>query len=146
MPMIGSPLVASRSAPVRPVRLPQAIKDTIVTMVESGANFIVAGQQHGVTPRRMREWLGRPEAISFLRKTRAQFRAAACAGNEHFLVAIRSGDNSMAAVNAIKVLEQISDTEVARPSNAPSPGVTIVIRAPVEQTIRDVTPAIDASD
>jgi hypothetical protein len=39
------------------------------------------------------------------------------------------------------VLEQISDAEVARPSNLPSPGVTIVIRAPVEQTIRDVTPA-----
>jgi hypothetical protein len=132
--MIGSPLVASRPEPVRPVRLPQAVKDAITTMVEEGLDFASAGQQHGVQAQRMRKWLGRSEAIAFLRKERARFRQSACAANEHFLCAIRSGDNSMAAVNAIKVLEQISDAEVARPSNAPSPGVTIVIRAPVDIT------------
>jgi hypothetical protein len=52
----------------------------------------------------------------------------------------------MAAVNAIKVLEQISDNEVARPSNSPSPGVTIVIRE--ARSAIDITPAkvIDAGE
>src|SRR6516162_1940536 len=116
MPMIVSPLVASRPAPARPVRLPQAVKDVIVTMVESGADFISAGKQHGVQAQRMRKWLGRPECIAFLRKQRAQFRAATCAANEAFLVAIRAGDNSAAAVHAIRTLEQLSDSEVTRPS------------------------------
>jgi hypothetical protein len=151
MPMIGSPLVASRPAPVRPVRIPEPVKAAITTMVEQGLDFVTAGQQHGVTPRRMREWLGRSETIAFLRKERARFRQSACAANEAFLVAIRAGENSMAAVNAIKVLEQIADTEVAKPSNAPSPGVTIrIINQQPQPAPIDVTPTppriIDAGE
>ena len=148
VPMIGSPLVASRPEPVRAARVPERVRQSIVTMVETGASFVDAGKQHGVSAQMMRRWLGRTEAIHFLRKTRAQFRAAACAGNEHFLVAIRSGDNSMAAVNAIKVLEQISDGEIARPSTAPTPGITLVIHQPAAAPIVDITPSkvIDAGD
>ena len=144
MPMIGSPLVASRPAPVRATRLPEPVKAAITAMVEEGLDFISPGKQHGVQAQRMRKWLGRPECIAYLRKQRAQFRAAACAANEAFLVAIRSGDNSMAAVHAIRALEQLADNEVSRPSNAPSPGVTIVIRQPINP--KDITPAkvIDA--
>jgi hypothetical protein len=39
-----------------------------------------------------------------------------------------------------------SHSERALQAPAPTPGVTIVIRAPVEQTIRDVTPAVDAGE
>ena len=57
--------------------------------------------------------------------------------------------NQNAAVSAAKTLEQISDIEVARPSNAASPGVTIRIinQAPQPMPI-DITPAkvIDAND
>jgi hypothetical protein len=149
MPMIGSPLTASRPAPVRPVRIPEPVKAAIITMVEEGLDFVAAGKRHDVTARRMREWLGRSEAIAFLRKQRAQFRAAACAANEAFLIAIRAGDNSAAAVHAIRTLEQLADHEMTRPSNALGPGIQIVIRhAPAEPPIRDVTPAkvIDAGD
>jgi hypothetical protein len=124
--MIGSPLVASRPAPVRPARVPERVKQAIVTMVETGADFVAAGQQHGVSAHMMRRWLGRSEAIAYLRKQRAQFRAAACAANEAFLVAIRGGDNSMAAVHAIRALEQLAD-KVARPSTAPQPGIRLTI-------------------
>jgi hypothetical protein len=123
------------------------VKAAIITMVEEGLDFVAAGKRHDVTARRMREWLGRAEAISFLRKTRAQFRAAACAANEAFLVAIRAGDNSAAAVHAIRTLEQLADNEVARPHNAPTPGIQIVIRhAPAEPPMRDITPVIDAGE
>ena len=50
-------------------------------------------------------------------------------------------ENKNAAVAAAKVLEQISDAEVAKPSNAVSPGVTIVIRhARADDVPIDVTP------
>jgi len=140
VPMFGTPVVSSRPEPVRAARVPERIKQAVVTMVETGADFIAAGKQHGVSAQMMRRWLGRPECIVFLRKQRAQFRAAACAANEAFLVAIRSGDNSMAAVHAIRALEQLADNEVIRPSNVPLPGVTIVIREARPGSI-DITPA-----
>jgi hypothetical protein len=144
MPMIGSPLVASRPEPVRAVRVPERVKQAIVTMVETGADFVSAGKQHGVTAQMMRRWLGRAECISYLRKQRAQFRTVACAGNEACLVSIRDGvdGNQMARVAAVKVLAGLENDEVARPSNAPSPGVTIVIRHAAEpMPPRDITPA-----
>ena len=138
MPMFGTPVLASRPEPVRAARIPEAVKLAITTMVEEGEDFISAGKRHGVTAQMMRRWLGRAEAITFLRKERSRFRQSACAANEAYLVSIRAGDNSAAAVHAIRTLEQLADNEVARPSNAVSPGVTIVIRAPAEP--RDITP------
>jgi len=145
MPMFGTPVVASLSEVARPARLPEPVKAAITSMVEEGLCFASAGQRHGVSAQRMRRWLGRREAVAFLRKTRAQFRVAACAANEAYLVTIRSGENSMAAVNAIKVLEQISDNEVARPSNSPGPGVTIVIREARPEPI-NITAKVIAGD
>ena len=146
MPMIGSPLVASRPAPVRAVRIPEKVRHAITAMVEEGLDFVSAGKQHGVTAQMMRRWLGRAEAIAFLRQARSRFRQSACAANEAYLVAIRSGDNSAAAVHAIRTLEQLADNEVTRPSNVPQPGIQIVIRhAPAEPRpaapIVDITPS-----
>src|SRR5262249_4618319 len=96
-------------------------------------------------------WLGRAEAINYLRKERARFRATVCAQNEFVLAEIRDDrdGNQMARVHAVRALEQLADTEVARPSNAPSPGVTIRIinQAPQPAPI-DVTPTriIDAGE
>jgi hypothetical protein len=148
MPMIGSPLVASRPASVRPARLPEAVKAAITSMVEQGLDFVAAGQQHGVTAQMMRRWLGRGEAIAFLRKERARFRATVCAANDAYLVGIRSGDNSMAAVRAIQVLEGLADAEMAKPANAVSPGVTIRIVHQTQPAPIDVTPSriIDAGE
>jgi hypothetical protein len=150
MPMIGSPLVASRPAPVRPVRLPQAVKDVIITMVDEGLAWTTAAQQHGVQLQRMRKWLGRTECIGFLRQQRARFRATVCAQNEFTLAQIRDDHegNQMARVHAVRALEQLTDNEVARPSNAPQPGIQIVIRhepAPIDITPRPAQ-VIDAGE
>ena len=107
MPMIGSPLVASRPKPMRPVRIPEAVKLAITDMVELGDDFIAAGKRHGVKAQVMRRWLGRGECIAFLRKERSRFRQSACAQNEACLVQIRDAvdGNQMARVAAIKTLE-----------------------------------------
>jgi hypothetical protein len=134
--MFGTPVVSSRPEPVRAARVPQKVRLALTDMVELGDDFVSAGKRHGVTAQMMRRWLGRAEAISFLRATRSRFRQSACAANEAYLVAIRAGDNSAAAVHAIRTLEQLSDNEAAKPVNAPGPGITIVIReARIEQPI-----------
>jgi hypothetical protein len=151
--MIGSPIVASRPKPVRAARVPEAVKLAIIDMVELGDDFVSAGRRHAVSAQMMRRWLGRAEAISFLRKERSRFRQSVCAQNEFVLAEIRNdrdGDQ-MARVHAVRALEQLADTEVARPSNAPSPGVTIVIRHARADDAIDITspvkvPLIDAGD
>ena len=152
MPMFGTPVAASRPEPVRAVRVPERVRLAITTMVEEGLDFVAAGKRHGVPAQGMRRWLGRAEAISFLRAERSRFRQCACAQNEAYLIAIRSGDNSMAAVRAIQVLEGLADTEAARPSNT-APGivlrlVTVVQDAKAVGQAIDVTPTklIDAGD
>jgi DNA-binding SARP family transcriptional activator len=149
MPMFGTPIAASRREPARAVRLPEGVRLAIIDMVELGDDFISAGKRHNVTAQQMRRWLGRSEAISFLRAARSRFRQSVCAANEAHLVAIRGGENAAAAVHAIRTLEQLADNEVTRPSNAPQPGIQIVIRhALAEPPLRDVTPAkvINAGD
>jgi hypothetical protein len=139
--MFGTPVVSSRPEPVRPARVPEPVKQAIVTMVETGADFVAAGKQHGVTAQMMRRWLGRSEAITYLRKERSRFRQSVCAQNEYVLADIRDHAlNSMSRVHAVRTLEQLADGEVARPSNAVSPGVTIVIRQAPESAPRDITP------
>jgi len=140
MPMFGTPVVASRPESVRAARVPQAVKLAIVDMVELGINFVAAGKQHGVTAQMMRRWLGRAECISFLRQERARFRQSACAQNEAFLVAIRSGDNSMAAVRAIQVLEGLDEgASLRRSGDVQTPGIVLKIVNVSPQPI-DITP------
>jgi hypothetical protein len=143
MPMIGSPIAASRRTPSRAVRLPESVKLAIIEMIETGADFISAAKANGLQPQTMRRWLGRAECINFLRKERARFRATVCAQNEAVLAEIRDDreGNQMARVHAVRALEQLADSEVAKPSSAPSPGVTIrIINQQPQQAPIDVTP------
>jgi hypothetical protein len=128
MPMFGTPVAASRREPVRVARLPEGVRLAIIDMVELGNDFIAAGKRHGVKPQVMRRWLGRAECISFLRKERARFRQTVCAQNEAYLVAIRAGDNSMAAVRAIQVLEGLDEQgSLRRVGSEQTPGIVLKI-------------------
>jgi hypothetical protein len=143
MPMHGTPIAASRRQPARAVRPPEGVKRAIIEMVETGIDFISAAKQHGVQPQAMRRWLGRAECISFLRKARARFRATVCAQNEAILAQIRDDreGNQMARVAAIKTLEGLEESELAKPSNSLSPGITIkIIHPPPQPAPIDVTP------
>jgi hypothetical protein len=126
--MFGTPVVASRPESVRAARVPQAVKLAIVDMVELGDDFVSAGKRHGVTAQMMRRWLGRAEAITYLRAERSRFRQSVCAQNESYLVAIRGGDNSMAAVRAIQVLEGLDEQgSLRRVGSEQTPGIVLKI-------------------
>jgi hypothetical protein len=145
--MFGTPVVASRPEPARAARIPEKVRLAITAMVEEGEDFVSAGKRHGVTAQIMRRWLGRAECISFLRKERARFRQSACAQNEAYLVAIRAGENSMAAVRAIQVLEQLDETPAHRAGDAGnSRGIVLnIIHATPTAPAIDITPQAASS-
>jgi transposase-like protein len=148
MPMFGTPLVSSHPEPVRVVRIPESVKRAIVTMVESGADFVSAGKRHGVKPQTMRRWLGRAECITFLRKERTRFRQSVCAQNEYVLAQIRDDNdgNQMARVRSIQVLEGLDEAAAPwRSGDATSPGITIQIvnNPPVEKPAGPVIDAVE---
>lgn len=115
-------------------------------MIYEGCDLVVAAQASGLKPDTMRRWLHRPELVGFLRRERAAFRQALCAGNERALAQIRDEfDNAMAKVNSIKCLEDMNEeSSLRRASDVQSPGVTIVIRHAAEVSrpapIVDITP------
>jgi hypothetical protein len=148
MPMFGTPIAASRPAPVRAARVPQAIRAAITDMVELGDDWVASGKRHGVSAQMMRRWLGRAEAIAFLRATRSRFRQTACAANEAYLVAIRSGDNSMAAVRAIQVLEGLDEQgSLRRVGDTQTPGIVLkIVNVTSAPQPIDVTPRANNTD
>jgi hypothetical protein len=86
--------------------------------------------------------LGRAEAISFLRQERSRFRQTICAANESYLAAIRAGDNSMAAVRAIQVLESLDEQgSLRRVGEVQTPGIVLKIVSVNPQSAPiDITP------
>src|SRR6516225_2062365 len=73
----------------------------------------------------LREALRKPHVKAFYLAELGVLRESERPRTFHRLTALR--ENRNAAVAAAKVLEQISDPELAKPSNLPTPGVTIRI-------------------
>jgi hypothetical protein len=113
-------------------------------MVHEGCDLVAAARASGLRPDTLRRHLHRIVTIGFIHRERKAFRAALCSSNEYFLGEIRSGDNSMAAVNAIKVLEQLDDEQHRAGSDAQVAGITIQI---VNNVAADApAKVIDATD
>ena len=114
-------------------------------MIHEGCNLVLAAQASGLRPDTLRRWLHRPELVGLIRRERAAFRQAICAGNEHALMQIRDepGGNAMAKVNSIKCLEDMNEEgSLRRSSDVPSPGVTIrIVNVTPQPVFGNVTPA-----
>jgi hypothetical protein len=149
---ISTPIAASGHLPKRETRVPKHVKTAILAMIEDGCDFIAAARLVGLKPDSMRRWLGRAETLSYLREQRKRFRASVCAGNEYALAEIRdTAENSVARVNAVKVLEQIDENADPRhASNTIVPGVTLrivnVVAPSAQRPTIDVTPRAAAPE
>lgn len=142
---ISTPIAASasRSSPERVRRIPQAVQSACLTMIYDGLDLVAASRAHGLRPDTLRKWLHRAECVAFVRRSRAVYRAAICASNEHALLDIRNNaENAMAKVNAIKLLEAIEDNKVVNPAST-TPGIVIRVvnvAPPASPPTIDVTP------
>ena len=126
MPLATAP---SRSLEPRPRPIPAGVKAACLMMIYEPTDFITAAKANGLKPETLRRWLHRPEVIGLLRKERAAFRAAICAGNERVLASIRDEEdgNQMARVHAIKTLEQLDTEATAHPLVPRAPGFVIIV-------------------
>jgi hypothetical protein len=146
MGSIIQPFAASgpRSPTERPRQVPPSVRAAALKMIYEGCDLVVAAQASGLRPDTLRRWLHRPELVGFLRRERAAFRQALCAGNERALAQIRDeSDNAMAKVNSIKCLEDMNEEgSLRRASDVPSPGVTIrILNVSSSQAPIDITPS-----
>ena len=110
-------------SPDRPRRIPQAVKASCLRTVHEAVDFIAAAKANGLRPDTLRRWLHDPAVVGLIRRERAAFRLAICSANERVLADIRDkGENAMARVRAVQVLEGIELHIRSRPMMRSKPG------------------------
>src|SRR6516165_10113874 len=125
-----------------PGKVTGRLRAALLDMVWKGSRRDDAAKANSMSIHGLREALRKPHVKAFYLAELGVFRESERPKTFHWLCDLRDqNENKNAAVAAAKVLEQISDAEVAKPSNAVSPGVTIVIRhARADDVPIDVTP------
>lgn len=103
-------------SPDKPLKRPdnairRKLRAALDAMIWDGLEWNDAAHAVGFNIGAMRKALNRPHVIAYLRAEREVFRASISPKNIHRLKQIRDAADNMPAVNAIKVLEQISDEQ-----------------------------------
>jgi hypothetical protein len=128
--LVPSPqAVNDRSDRSPPLRVGGKLRQALLLMVWEGLPYNTAAERCNLRVHSMREALERPHVLAFIRSQKQVMRTAASGANILALTEVRDQrDNQMARVQAVKALEQLSDTDQARGGSAPAqPGLTIQI-------------------
>lgn len=106
------------------------LRNAINYMVWEGLDRTEAAQKATLADHSLREALKKPHVKRFYLDQLDVLRTSARARNIHRLMEIRDAADNMPAVQAIKVLEQLSEEQAVGASYVrSSPGVTIVIES-----------------
>jgi hypothetical protein len=109
-----------------PGRVTGKLYKAIDAMVWSAASRKEAAQVAGLTDHGLRQALRRPHVLAFYLSECEVLRASGRAKRLHRLEELAAQDSNMnAAVNAIKVAEQIVEDPVRRGAATPTPGIVI---------------------
>jgi hypothetical protein len=114
----------------KPLRVRGKLRNAIEFAVTEGLEWSEASKKAGLTTRAMRKAQEKPHVIRYIRERKALFRAEINTKNEHRLAALRDqNSNQMAAVAAIKTLEQFERDQSSSPTltRNVTPGVVVVI-------------------
>jgi hypothetical protein len=135
-----------------PGRVTGKLYKAIDAMVWTGASRKEAAQVAGLSDHGLRQALRRPHVLAFYLSECEVLRASGRAKRLHRLEELAAQNNNMnAAVNAIKVAEQLTDDPITRGAATPTPGISIrIVNVSSPPPPIDVTPAkvplIDAGD
>jgi len=111
-----------------PGKVTGRLKRALLAMVWEGRKRKDAAEVSRMTDHSLRAALKRPHVMAFYLKELEVLRTSERARSIFRLTELREQDsNKMAAVNAIKALEQITDEPLPLGGRALQPGVTIVI-------------------
>jgi hypothetical protein len=124
-----------------PGKVTGRLRAALLDMVWKGSRRDDAAKANSMSIHGLREALRKPHVKAFYLAELGVLRESERPRTFHRLCSLRDQDfNRNAAVAAAKVLEQISDDQLlARSSNSPTPGVTIVIRE--ARSAIDLTPS-----
>lgn len=112
--------------PKRPPRVTPELVVACKAIVWEGQELDQAASSAGLTTRALRLALQRPHVLAFLKEEREVLLAVARAQNIHHAIEVRRGDNAMARLGAIKVIEAQTDHQPGQ-GVAREPGLVIQI-------------------
>lgn len=116
------------SKPGKQLKITRKVRDAIHAMVWDGLKRDEAAAKAGIKDNSLYVALRRPDVKAFYMRELDVLRTSERARNIHTLAEVRDQtSNQMARVQAVKALEQIDDSEAARPSANSLPGLQIVI-------------------
>jgi hypothetical protein len=122
----------------RPLRVTGKLAIACKRIVWEGEELDIAAKAAGLTTRTLRLALERPHVISWIRAQREVFRAHVSAQNIHRAKKMRDeSDNQMAALGAMKLIEQIGDQSAPGAQQPASPGLVIVVMGNAAQPSTD---------
>lgn len=132
--LIQPPKANRKNAPQVTGKLVIALK----AIVWEGQELQQAATLAGLTTHAVRLALSRPHVIAFLKAEREVLRQYVSAQNIHHVVAMRESGNAMAALGAMKLIEQMGTDNAGRSiGSVGSPGLTIQIINSVSSTQSD---------
>jgi predicted DNA-binding protein (UPF0251 family) len=141
---MASNLVSTPQAALKPAkphgntRISREIAEAITLMVEEGLAWDQAAAKVNIHVRTMRLALEKPHVIRFLKDKRDVFRENVSAANIHRARAIRDqDDNKMAAIQAMRFIEQLGEEQGSGPGARMPAGLTIVIAPGASAAISD---------
>jgi hypothetical protein len=112
----------------KPLKVTGKVSALLDMMIETGKRYPEAAPLVGMHVRAARKALDQQHVLNELRRRKQVFRASISSGNILRLAELRDqDDNKMAAIGAIKVLEQIDDDPASNATRNHAPGVVIVI-------------------
>jgi hypothetical protein len=119
-----------------------AVRTAIDAMVFDRCTRAEACQRAGLQERSLYLAFEKPEVAAYFNKQLEVLRAGERPQNIHRLTQIRDACNNMPAVQAVRLLEQLDQDAISRPSaNRPTPGVVInVVSASPSPPVIDVMP------
>lgn len=130
----------------KPLKVAPQISKLLDRMVETGERYPDACKAVGMNARSARKALDQQHVLNELRRRKHVFRAAISAGNIVRLAELRDQDeHKIAALGAIKLLEQIEDNEQQQPKRT-TPGITIVIGSPTPMPMVTVGQNVGSND
>jgi hypothetical protein len=122
------------------------LRQSLDAMVWDGLPWDEAAKSVGFSIQSMRKAFARPHVLAYLKAEREVLRASASPRNIHRLIEIRDKADNMPAIQAIRTLEQLGESEGASASiGRASPGLVIVIQGNVNASLTrsDAKPLIE---
>lgn len=118
----------TKGKPERRLKIGRKLQIAIDAIVFDGAELDKAAETAKCTTRSIRRAFEKAHVLTYLKKRREVLRASARGQNIRRLVQIRDAADNMPAVQAIRELERMDESDAIEGSARRNPGVVIIVQ------------------